>query len=354
MCKKNRIVIFLGAGFPIPWGAPSSEELYALVATKIKGSTLSFLLKQLPQSFEDVVAALYSYSVFNCSPFQQKLFTVNISEDVTIEEAIQLYQKSINEVMYAIQAYEVKCKAPLNQKRNEQVQNLFAFLETKYKHISVYTTNYDEMLPQILKWPDKRLSLSGDHYDYFPLKQHRLKYSYSNLHGSIHLNMSYYDGHQYEVRHSLECQSLNCMHELYGGNPDEFGLFSPIIVGHSKTQQLMSKHQNFVTTCFANDLSDCDTILAIGSSFSDPHVNAIIRQYTHNRKVHFRIVIKDSIAYNSSVEKNFSKGFIGYNEPYFPDTKDDTVFERENGDLVYYKLGTDSFLEAVNFWEKYL
>ena len=198
------------------------------------------------------------------------------------------------------------------------------------------------------------MSLRGEVFVYNPLTQHSLRQSYSNLHGSIHLEMNRFGGHQYEVSHNSCFFPQVHLLENYGGNPYESNLFTPIIVGHNKTQQILSKHFSFATTCFANDLSDCETLLAIGGSFSDPHINALIRQYTKPRHVYYRLVTLEDLVCGSSLENNVSSQIIGYNTPYVPDTLDDSLFIRENGQLVYYKRGTDSFLADTLFWRDYL
>lgn len=63
ICKKNRIVVFLGAGFPMAWGAPSSDDLKKIVIDELKATNLSFLTESFP-TFEDIVAALYSCAVY--------------------------------------------------------------------------------------------------------------------------------------------------------------------------------------------------------------------------------------------------------------------------------------------------
>lgn len=164
--------------------------------------------------------------------------------------------------------------------------------------------------------------------------------------------MKLFDGHQYIVSHNPCASPLLGLHTVYGGNPREIDLFTPIIIGHHKTQQILSKHFNYVTTCFANDLSDCDTFLSIGSSFSDSHLNALIRQYTFHRHVNYRIVTIEKDV--DSIENNVSFDIIGYSPSYTPNDSLNKVFERENGRLVYYKRGTKSFLEDDAFWRDYL
>ncbi len=354
MCKMNRIVVFLGAGFPRPWDAPSSQELYEMVAAEIRKTSYSFLTELFPTSFEDLIAALYYCSACRFNALQQKLFEIKIPNGTNLDEATAVYRNCINIVMKAIHAYEETCKGEQHNDRTEHLLSLFRILYKRYRHISVYTTNYDEILPHILDWPDECLSLNGELFNYCPLSHRKLKYTYSSLHGSIHLEMRHFDGQQYEIRHNSFFEPLMYLHEVYGGNPGEIDMFSPIILGHNKTQQILSKHFNYVTTCFANDLSDCDTLLAIGCSFSDLHLNALIRQYTLLRDVDYRIVSLDAIAHNSKLDHNIFAHIIGYGAKYTPDTQDDPLFIREKGRLVYYKKGTDAFLQDTDFWNDYL
>lgn len=354
-CKKNRIVVLLGAGFPLPWGSMKSGELKDLVVDELMASPFSFIARLFPDSFEDLIASLYSYATYPMNHFYQALFQIKATDDVRLEEAVSVYLKCINKLMDAIHTYEVNCFAQVNERKNQALQELFIHLSSRYRHVSVYTTNYDEMLPRILDWRDESMSLNNDVFEYSPLAQHQLKHSYSNLHGSIHLKLSQFDGHQYEVGHSTLFSPLSHMHELYGGNPYDFNLFSPIIVGHNKTQLILSKHFNFFTTCFANDLSDCDTLLCIGSSFSDLHLDAIIRQYTIKRPVNYRIItLEEEKVHTSVIERNISSLIIGYGTRYIPDKREDKLFIRENGRLVYYKRGTDRFLADSDFWHEYL
>lgn len=352
--RKNRVVIFLGAGFPLPWGAPKSGKIKDLVVDELMASPFSFIAELFPESFEDLIAALYSYATYPMNPFHQSLFQIKAPDDSRIEDAISVYLKCINIVMSAIHSYENDCLSQGNEKKNQKLRQLFKHLSSKYRHVSVYTTNYDEMLPRILDWGDGSMSLNNDVFDYSPLVQHQLKHSYSNLHGSIHLTMSLFDGHQYEVGHSTLFSPVSHLHELYGGNPFDVDLFSPIILGHNKTQQILSKHFNYITTCFANDLSDCDTVLCIGSSLSDSHLDAIIRQYTIKRPVNYRIITFEKEVHSSVIERNIASNIIGYGTRYNPDRQEDNLFIREDGRLVYYKRGTDCFLADTDFWEEYL
>lgn len=41
--RKNRVVIILGAGFPLPWGAPKSGKIKDLVVDELMASPFSFI-----------------------------------------------------------------------------------------------------------------------------------------------------------------------------------------------------------------------------------------------------------------------------------------------------------------------
>ena len=350
--KSNRIVVFLGAGFPFLWGAPSTNDLKKKIVDEINTTSLSFLTDKFSGSFEDIIAALYSYSTYPFNTFQQDLFQILVPKEANLDDAASIYMRCINKVMSEIYNYEANCKCSYYKDHNQRLKLLFEFLAEKYLHISVYTTNYDEVLPRILGWTDLAMSLQDNIFIYRPIEQHNLLQSYSNLHGSIHLKM-HYGGHQYEVYHDPFISPLIHLYGNYGGNPQENDLFSPIIVGHNKTQQILSKHFNYYTTCFANDLSDCETFLAIGSSFSDTHLNALIRQYTLSGLTKYRIITIDNPVCNSFIDNNISS-IIGYGAKYTPDTSTSPLFIRENGRLVYYKSGTSLFLKDIQFWKDYL
>lgn len=356
MEKKNRIVIFLGAGFPIPWGAPKSEELGENVKSILASSPFCFLSEKYPSTkFEEIVDGLYSYATFTINQLQQELYLPSTPVKVNLDETSRLYLESINRVMALIHKYEQYFGSPQNQGRNQYLQSLFNVLEERYKHVSVYTTNYDEALPRILGWKEQSLSVNNNCYLYSPIKQHGLKRSYLNLHGSIHLKLGEFDGQQYAINYSPTWKPLMNLCQSQGGNPNEFGLFTPIIVGRHKTQQILSKHFEYAATCFANDLSDCETFLAIGSSFKDTHLNAMIRQYTHQRPVNYRIVtLADDVVFGSRLDNKVMSDIIAYGVPYTIDTPKDKLFIRENGRLIYYKRGTDIFLSDREFWVAYL
>lgn len=103
-------------------------------------------------------------------------------------------------------------------------------------------------------------------------------YTYFNLHGSRYLSFDY------EKR--IPCFNINGTdypssigQYNIGGNPNEYLLFSPIIVGYTKSQRALSEPFYFGFTSFALDCNTCDKFFSFGFSFKDPHINSIINTY---------------------------------------------------------------------------
>ena len=60
----------------------------------------------------------------------------------------------------------------------------------------------------------------------------------------------------------------------HGGNPNKETLFTPIISGYNKIEHINGKPFNFGLQCF--DCYDSNLFIAMGYSFSDPHLNSMI------------------------------------------------------------------------------
>ena len=66
--------------------------------------------------------------------------------------------------MKKILDYEENSFDPVNKEFN---QNLIIYIKElcdQYHHISIYTTNYDEILPNLLGWSDETMSLGGNFF----------------------------------------------------------------------------------------------------------------------------------------------------------------------------------------------
>jgi hypothetical protein len=204
--------------------------------------------------------------------------------------------------------------------------------------INYYTTNYDEII---------QTAIQTDPLYYSIAEHNKRKITFTNLHGSIHLSFKLHV--QHEIYHNdspnpsyLTERALSC----YGGNPGDRLLFSPIITGRNKTQRIMDKHFSHGFVTFANDLSRCNALIIMGYSFSDPHINVMLRQYTYNRNVHIIIVTKESVVCDSTFENAFANVFQ-LKGRYTSDSEADIWGHYDNSKLVVYKNGAKSF---VDFW----
>ena len=230
---------------------------------------------------------------------------------------------------------------------NEFIESL---LNKKYS-VKIYTTNYDAMIPQILS---KRKIYMGEHLlsdysivykaDYLRNKDSHLSYFY--LHGSIYWTFKFVENKYRVVKSTItgEVQSLTAQ----GGNPSENLIFSPIIVGYTKTQRSLMNPFNIGFTNFANDCNDCNKLLTIGYSFSDPHINSIIQTNVDFNKVRLACI-------------GFVERFEGSSEytkiDYFirrlyKKNEDESWFNSINNNFVAYKKGFSNFIENRDNWTK--
>jgi hypothetical protein len=323
------------------WGAPASCELTTLVKKTVRefenihDQTKEMLCKS--DSFEQILAAIEDQIYYKLGAYNNQYYTSfydsNVIDD--IKELWVLYSDCINKIIDEIYEYESTTIESL-----ENIAVIRKFLTSnKFKSINYYTTNYDEVIQKIFKAPNT--------YCYSIAEHNRRKMTFTNLHGSIHLSFEL-NGFQNEIHHDEGTISshLSDARQCYGGNPGEQLLFTPIITGKNKSQRIMDKHFSHGFVTFANDLSKCDIILIMGYSFSDPHINALLRQYTHNRNVRIIIVTKESVVCGSAFENNFNNVWL-MNGRYTGDSEADIWYHYDNPKLYVYKQGAKSFMELL-------
>lgn len=354
--KKNRIVIILGAGFPLMWGAPTSSSIKKEIMKILQSHTMGKeIINRLEVSksgnFEyllSVIEAVISYST-QPSDFQftNKIFKINFDYDVN--DLYILYQKCIDCIIDLVYAYELKVKSTDCIANNLKL--LFHYLGEKYSHVCCYSLNYDEILQRLLGNRNLYCGIDKDGiFEYNFSRIRTLNYSFYNLHGSIYLHYEYRNG-QYEITHSsIPTSCRQSAIGTYGGNPGEYLLFFPIITGHNKTQRILNKHFSFPFSSFEEDLSECNTVLTIGYSFNDPHVNSQIRQYTHSRNVDYRFITREDGRVSGSSFEWRLINVIGTSQ-YTSDTEHDDFFEWKNRRMQIYKRGVECFLNNQSLWQ---
>lgn len=359
---KKRLVILLGAGFPLIWNAPSSKELKRIVINILNEHELgTWLIKKIRPYRKDVsfefflasLEALLSYSYMDSdSGISADLFRIRSRSSMETEQIWDIYAECINAIIKEIYDYEVFAYQPQNERTNNQLKTFFEYLQGEYSCINIYTLNYDEVLPRILGLSASCCSLNGETFNYDVSFSHKKRMTYLNLHGSIHIS-NRMCGWFRRVIHNELPQYLNMAHGLQGGNPHERLLFSPIITGYEKSQRILSEHFSFALHSFVNDLSQCNTFLSIGYSFSDPHINTVVRLYTRDRNVNYRfITLHTGSVYNSVFEHSF-EDVIRIYDGLQKEKDNDKYYRWASPDMITYKNGFSQFLSRNNDWVEF-
>lgn len=379
-------MLLLGAGFPMIWGAPSSNKLLNKIIEDRKyiydsDKTWGFFLydtlvsfyeggEDTSVNFETVLAALEAILNYYFATTNGGRTTYNTSLTpaiFTIKEAIgnivshegdvrkycfDMYKHFVQLILDSIEDYDSKVyeQEGINILFNKFIMNLLS----KNYSVKIYSTNYDSVVPQIISnvkiYTGEQCRLhQGITYkpDYIRNRESRL--SYFSLHGSIYWDIRFNYDNYYEVVKSSFVEGVKPL-SADGGNPNEQLIFSPIIVGYTKTQRCMSFPFSIGFTNFINDCCDCDKILTIGYSFSDPHINSIIHNHINHRKVQLINIglVDNNCSFDDTNEYLRISGFV---KRIYKEREDEEWFYSVNNEFLSYKKGTALFLENVNNWK---
>lgn len=423
MKEKNgkTAVILLGSGFAIPFGGPSSGELlqrikehsYTNNSDVLKSRLISELLIALrnyyrpnPVNFETLIASLESLCQYNVSSLQnnwsvdyasilpaiylQKCFTTLMEDEADSvgksvpEYLLSVYKHCMCLILNRIYRYDNSStpQKVCSEKKNNFVQFVESLISKGY-HIKFYTTNYDRIVPRILKdirfdeglteavtdgadkefdwfsridnpssnlWENDEVDFSDakcESRDYNPLffhndleRFHKAPYTYFNLHGSRYLSFDYHRRRPFFNINGTDYFSSIGQNNL-GGNPNESLSFAPIIVGYSKTQRAFSEPFNFGFNSFALDCNNCDKFFSFGFSYKDPHINSIINTYLRS-DVKIECVVKDVLH-----ETLITPWQLQYQRK----TADENIVNCNSGKII--KHGIEEYLED-KLYEEYI
>lgn len=345
---NKRLVILTGAGFPLMWKAPTSKQIYndiieIIKANKVLNETLKKELISEQSSFERILAVIEELILLHINKANNTYLSafINFKEYNSNEIQLwELYKECINHIIHIIKKYE----SNITQENDNgiKIKDLWNFLGEYYSKINYYTTNYDEILQQLF-------DDVSDENIYYDIRKHiNCNKTFSNLHGSIYIKKDTH--YPYEVKHSYGILSkLTDAYLCRGGNPNNPVLFSPIITGNNKSQRILDEYfsHNFIT--FGYDLGSCSTLLIIGYSFSDPHINMLIKQYVVKRNANIIVVDKRNPYYTGS-DCNIND-IINPASVVNADNQDSEWF-RLTSNIEIYKCGTDKFLANRKNWNK--
>jgi hypothetical protein len=248
-----------------------------------------------------------------------------------------------------------------NDKYKEASKNFCDFtLELLHKKYAVkfYTLNYDNLIPQILTSTIQKYKLDEGLDNSFHIERHfnynlntfcTARLSHFNLHGSIFLKKVFNSiTIRNEIVYSTFPSYLDVGSPLDGGNPGQPLLFLPIIAGYNKTQRIFSSPFNFGFNAFVNDCSDCNILLTIGYSFSDPHINSILASFIDWKNTQFVHVTKYGGNFSDSreyIQLDHDVTQICINK------QGDTWDHDMNNHKHIYKQGFEEFLKDKSKWE---
>jgi hypothetical protein len=351
---EKKVVLLLGAGFAIPFGAPSCNKIrdafendvdYGEIAKNIFAKLDEYYGGEGMANFETFLAAVESmaYYVFsktnpgrpvkisNLMPsiYDFKLDLNQYLEQLAKKKYPDCGEDALRNFMWDLFAHFIQividkiAEYDNNNMQHEEIRDNFTkYIDSligEYDEVKIYTTNYDRLVPQILLGKNLYEALdSQNHIEYDVFKFVNSKLTFFNLHGSI-----YWDCEKGDIKTGVNPYNTGAYSRkilLSGGNPSEPIMFCPIVAGYSKTQRAFSKAFDFGFTAFACDCNTCEKIITIGFSFNDSHINSIMSDFCNQ----------------------ISKLEITY------DSKKDLI--ESDGNIKIYNGGLDKFLSDESVW----
>lgn len=394
MKKRRKIVLLLGAGFPIAWDAPCSKKILDKILEDTNfmfdenqswGSYLYDNIKLFYKesdgnttvNFETVIAALeiiLNHIIASTNEGGNAINTSLIPAILSLKDPIQnrikkegcetnqreyvfgIYCRFVSIVLNSIKSYDDNVCNSEYKELNSKINDFILYWNNKKYSVKIYTTNYDTIIPQILNLRKRKVYTGekrqkGDVVyvpNYNRNKDSHLCFFY--LHGSIYWKYKYRE--KYDVVKSEGIIGEVTPLFTDGGNPNEPLFFSPIIAGYTKTQRSLSHPFNMGFVNFANDCNDCNKLLTVGYSFSDPHINSVIQSNIDFNRV--RLI-------NVGLFKNLFKGsseYIRINTFIRPidenekKKENDEWFYGQQNNIVVFKKGTKDFFCNKTNWKE--
>lgn len=387
--KQKKIVVLLGAGAAFPWSGITSHDIKRIFIedntyTTVDGSSIGRYIFEIlnefygsdSSNFETFIAVLETIqnhilndtseggiSIYNTSYTPAILQLQNAIDEIFTDmddyqrrqHCYALYIHYINLLIREIEAYNNTINNEENNQHNKHLLDLTKFFRFHGYSVKFYTTNYDNLIPQVLNKHFKLneglsyLSALDQIFNYNLKDFCNAQISHFNLHGSIFLQQKMV-GSCYETVYNSYSEQLTNALLLDDGNPAEPLIFSPIITGYTKTQRIVNKPFSFGFTAFINDLNSCDSVLTIGYSFSDPHINSMISLFTNWKNVSFCHVTYFEGDSDTSSNPEYSR-LDNTATPFLIKNENETWAHDSSEKKHIYKKGLNSFLQNKEAWK---
>lgn len=323
--KKKKIVYLLGAGAMIDFGGPTTSYLTDECKKIVENSVLEKIIDLLDKTydkkynFETIIAAVEYLLDYAIATQTQGYITVNntnivrvlfksVTKKIDSEKIWDVYKDLINMVIVEIAKYESEINPS-----NKLLSDYLSRCQDSYK-LKIYTLNYDRLIPNVMEnVNDGTVKVEINKYRLFNYKLKSFisdNFTHFNLHGSIYLKQEMPRGFYYSVVQSSCPKYLKDALVQEGGSPNDKKIFSPIITGYSKSQRIMSEPFNFGFAAFSGDCDDCDHMVIVGYSFSDPHINSIIKSFIVEKNKKITIVDYSKENNYSEIENKLASIFI--------------------------------------------
>jgi hypothetical protein len=383
--KRNhkQIVVLLGAGAAIPWGGISSQDImdnlrsnescqtkdgkplgqffYDILKNFYDGHESSFNFETFLATIEEILSYVLASTNLNGTSanthftpaiLQLKEEIASLLKDEVEERRMycrELFSHYINIIIKKIDLYNEKILTENHEEINENLVKFTKYFLKRNYAVKFYTTNYDNIIPQVLS---KHFKVYEGFYNSSD-EQKRFNYdlslfrkaciSHFNIHGSIFLGKRILDtGYEtlYDTRgYGMGLDGLT----EDSGNPGDLLSFTPIITGYKKTQRISNKPFNLGFHALANDCNDCKALVTVGYSFSDLHINSILSTFTKWDKTVFM-----------DVNPVFESGRIDHFITRIGVKKEDSQWLHDDTNRKHaYKAGIEEFLKDSSNW-KYL
>jgi SIR2-like domain len=346
----KKVTVLLGAGAAIPWQAPSTARITEaiknstdhMVGDQTLGVWMTHLLKpefnasQNQVTFEAYVDFMESVAIYllgkdphtsySIQGNLYKLFELkddilagieqltwsnnsrfNSLADKTTESFYSLIRIISNQIRPYLNNFD-EAERPLNIKLRQFCEH---FMITGYS-LRAYSLNYDRSIPLVFESSSSKYEI----FDGFNIPNaystsagaelnllNKAKvitdkrcHSFYNLHGSLH--WSFQDAN-YKVTRNADPYVLMATKKYKSyqeylfektaihANPNERIFPTQIITGYRKTQRTNQEPFSLFYHTFLYDIYEADVIVIIGYSFSDPHINHLLREALRtNKKVY--------------------------------------------------------------------
>lgn len=287
-----KAVVLMGAGASVEFGMPSTQNVYKYIIDKFKQDERSqenFALEILNAiecelfcfyknkekiNFESIFHALTILSG-HMLPIDDRTSDDFRYLDKVVTKIRKCFRKYSYENFYFIEQKYIEFLNTLFIEKSKEfekhenycfLKKYFSLLMSKYQ-AKVFSLNYDDLPLQCDSNLYTGMTEKGE-FDKQIFENSREKNTFFQLHGSIRYDSNW--------------------RNKFTKKQDGAHIFEHnIVTGYDKSDRLQKQPFRTFANMFELELSSCEIVFIIGYSFSDLHINAVLKDYTKDKKVFF-------------------------------------------------------------------